>query len=281
MEPIPDRGTPVTTPPVDLEEKIRRNREAIRNFTLFDDLFMTQVFADNLPATQMLLSTILSRSDMIIDKVTTQLALGNLYGRSARLDVYARDLGGRQFDIEVQERDSGAVPERARLNSSLFDSRLTSPGMKFEELPETYVIFITRNDVLRGNRPTYTIERTVLESGDLFGDRAHIVYVNGAWRGDDPIGRLMHDFSCRDYREMYNPALAGIVRTFKEEKGDEEMSEILDKLIEEEVAATDRRVRREFAVTLWNSGERDLKKIASMTRLPMSEVEEALSLTAV
>lgn len=33
----------------------------------------------------------------------------------------------------------------------------------------------------------------------LFGDGSHILYVNGKYRGNDEIGKLMHDFSCTEY----------------------------------------------------------------------------------
>ena len=75
-------------------------------------------------------------------------------------------------------------------------------------MPETYIIFITSNDVLKGGLPIYTIERTIQETGALFKDKAHIVYVNGSYRGNDDIGWLMHDFNCKDYREIqYGPYL--------------------------------------------------------------------------
>ena len=170
--------------------------EAINKFTLMDDTFMTQVFSGDLECTEELLKIILKRNDLSVIKSVTQLTIGNLFGRSVRLDIYANDATGKQYDIEVQQDDNGAVPERARLNSALFDSRLTTSGEKYKEMPETYIIFITSKDVLKGGLPVYTIERTIQETGKLFGDKAHIVYVNGSYRGNDEVGWLMHDFNC-------------------------------------------------------------------------------------
>ena len=31
----------------------------------------------------------------------------------------------------------------------------------------------------------------------------HILYVNGEYRGDSDLGKLMHDFNCIDAEEMY------------------------------------------------------------------------------
>jgi hypothetical protein len=45
------------------------------------------------------------------------------------------------------------------------------------------------------------------------------VYVNGSYRADDALGRLMHDFNCKDSEDFYYPELAKGVRHFKEQKG--------------------------------------------------------------
>lgn len=107
--------------------------------------------------TEELLKIILKRNDLSVTKSITQLTIGNLFGRSVRLDIYANDTNGKKYDIEVQRDNSGAAPERARFNSALFDSRLTTSGEKYMEMPETYIIFITSNDVLAGGLPIYTM----------------------------------------------------------------------------------------------------------------------------
>ena len=100
---------------LNLEEKNTERMEAINKFTLMDDTFMTQVFSGDLECTEELLKIILKRNDLSVIKSVTQLTIGNLFGRSVRLDIYANDATGKQYDIEVQQDDSGAVPERADL----------------------------------------------------------------------------------------------------------------------------------------------------------------------
>lgn len=261
-----------------LEEKNTERMEAINKFTLMDDTFMTQVFSGDLECTEELLKIILKRNDLSVIKSVTQLTIGNLFGRSVRLDIYANDATGKQYDIEVQQDDSGTVPERARLNSALFDSRLTTSGEKYKEMPETYIIFITSNDVLKGGLPVYTIERTIQETGELFGDKAHIVYVNGSHRGNDEVGWLMHDFNCKDYREMHNPKIAERVRYFKEEpKGVTEMCETMQKIVDRERDDADVKARMDIALNLWSEGEHDLDKISRTTKLSIEQVRRAIT----
>ena len=263
---------------LNLEEKNTERINAINKFTLMDDTFMTQVFSGDLECTEELLKIILKRNDLSVTKSITQLTIGNLFGRSVRLDIYANDTNGKQY--EVQRDNSGAAPERARLNSALFDSRLTTSGEKYTEMPETYIIFITSNDVLDGGLPIYTIERTVQETGELFGDKAHIVYVKGSYRGNDEIGWLMHDFNCKDYQEMHNSKIAERVRYFKEEpKGVTEMCETMQKIVDRERDDAAVKARMDIALTLWSEGEHDLDKISRTTKLSIEQVRRAITVT--
>ena len=98
-----------------------------------------------------------------------------------------------------------------------------------DDLPENCVIFITEHDVLGGNKPIYHIDRTIRETGNLFGDGSHILYVNGSWRDESPVGKLMHDFSCTDPDDMNYALLADRVRYFKEdEEGVQAMCKIFE-----------------------------------------------------
>ena len=67
---------------------------------------------------------------------------------SVRLDILAVDRQNQVYNIEIQRDDKGAGVKRARYNSSLIDANVTEPGEQYQNLNETYVVFITENDVL-------------------------------------------------------------------------------------------------------------------------------------
>ena len=208
--------------------------KAIQKFTLMSDTFMSVVFRDKKCAEE-LLRVILDREITIIN-VQTQYSIQSLKGRSVRLDIKAVDENDDVMNIEVQNDNEGAIPERTRFNSSLIDMELLKTGAEFSELPTTYVIMITRNDVLDGGKPIYHIDRTIRElSYKTFGDRSHIIYVNSKIQDDTPLGRLMHDMHCENAKDMYNKILADKVDYYKnKERGKYEMCEIMEKI------ATDR-----------------------------------------
>ena len=78
------------------------------------------------------------------------------------------------------------------------------------------MILILRGAVLGYHLPICHIERRVEENGALFGDEAHILYVNSSIQNDTALGRLMHDFHCSDASERYSPVPAGRVRGMRE-----------------------------------------------------------------
>ena len=251
----------------------------IENFRLMDDTFMSKVFEDKACA-ELLLRVILNRDDLTVVRVVSQFELKNLQGRSARLDIYAVDEHGKQYDVEVQRSDDGAAPRRARYNSSLLDANLLNPGDKFDELPESYIIFITEHDVLKGGKPLYTVNRTISELDHaIFTDGSHIIYVNGEIRNGTALGELMQDFFCKDPREMHYKVLSDRAGYFKKDKeGVYTMCKLVEDYSEKrarqaaELASNERAVR--MANNLWNKGERDLQQIADLTDLPLDEVKK-------
>ena len=203
----------------------------IKMFRLIDDTFMTKVFEENIPAVQLLLSIILDRQDLTVQSVQTQYEIKNLQGRSVRFDVRAVDKTGKLYDIEVQRADTGAGRKRSRYNSSVMDANALLPGDDTNLLPETYVIFITENDIFHGGYPVYHVNRFIEEMNEPFNDGSHILYVNGQYRANNPIGKLMADFFCTSADSMHYPLLASRVRYLKEtEEGQNTMCEIMEEL---------------------------------------------------
>nr|WP_279220300.1 PD-(D/E)XK nuclease family transposase [Clostridium sp. AF27-2AA] len=151
--------------------------QRLRGFRLLDDDFMTKVFED-IQCAELLLRIILNDESINVLEVHSQRGIKNLQGRSVRLDILAIDSHGRVFNVEVQRSDKGAGAKRARYNSALIDANVTEPGDLYEALNETFVIFITENDVMKADLPIYHIDRVVKETGKLFKDEAHIIYVN-------------------------------------------------------------------------------------------------------
>ena len=212
------------------ERERQEDLQRLRGLRPIDDDFMRCLFRDNIPLVQHVLRILLQRADLKIISVETQADLKRLVGaRSICLDAYCEDDSDKKYDIEVQRSDKGAGAHRARYHSSAMDVENLEAGQEFDELPDTYTIFITENDVYQKGLPFYPIERINTAINEPFNDGEHILYVNGAYRGEDEIGKLMHDFSCADPDDMFNKDLADKARYFKEtEEGVEAVCKVME-----------------------------------------------------
>ena len=265
--------------------------QIIDNLTLFDDDLMSMVFDGNLPAAELLLRIILKRDDLQIISVIGQKELENpiVGGRNIRLDILVQDKEGKIFNVEVQRSNKGADERRARFHSSMIDSRMLKAKQDFKELRESYVIFITQNDYFGYGLPIYTVNRYLEELGIVFRDGSHIIYVNGSYRGNDEIGKLMYDFACKDSKDMHYPELAEGVKHFKEEGGRELMCEAVEayaakkaeeaakKAVEEVKKAAEEAVIKttiEDAISYGIEKERILEKVTQKYGISRETAEE-------
>ena len=203
-------------------------RRGIQDLCLMDDRFMTVCFDNQKPAIQLVLRIILGKPDLMVTEVHVQHPLPNEHGRALTLDIHAKD-GDSVYNCEVQNASGDSSPQRARYHGSLLDTNNLKKGESFRKLPETYVIFITEQDKYGKGKPLYRFERYSSDAECALEDGLHIIYVNGKYRGDDEMGKLMSDFSCKDADAMNYNELAERVRYFKKtEDGGERMSNIFD-----------------------------------------------------
>ena len=158
---------------------------------------MRGLFKENIPLAEFVLRIITGKPDLVLMKCETQADMKRVTGaRSICLDAYATDSTGKKYDIEVQRSDIGTDPHRARYHSSMMEVENLDEKQEYRELPDTYVIFITENGYYKAGKPVYVIQNMNLTLGKPFDDGSHILYVNGEYRDDSDIGRLMHDFNC-------------------------------------------------------------------------------------
>ena len=261
-----------------IEQKHQEDLQRLRGFRLLDDDFLTKCFEGNTECIELVLRIVMEMPDLKVIDVHTQVFVENLLNRSVRLDILATDSSGRKINVEIQRSDKGAGRKRARYNSSMMDANLLEKGDDFDTLAETYVIFITENDVLKQGKPLYQIERCILGTGERFNDGSHILYVNGAYRDDTPIGKLMHDFSCTNPGDMYYGLLADRVRFFKESKeGVAIMCKAMEDMRNQERSEGKQEGMKEsmkaVALRMLQAGKYALEEIADISGLPLDEVK--------
>ena len=248
----------------------------IESFRLMDDDFMSKCLENAPECIELMLRIILGKKDLKVVKSQTEYPIKSLQGRGVRFDVFARDSKGREYDIEIQRVDKGAEPKRARYNSALMDANALKSGEDVDKLRDTYVIFITENDVMGGGKEVYQIDRTIRElNGKAFGDGTCIIYVNCAAKGDSDVCKLIHDLMCPDADEMYFNVLRKQVSQFKNsEEGRHTMCKAMEKIEARGEARGERKTMLAMAKRMLKDGILALKDIARYSGLSLAQVKK-------
>lgn len=198
------------------KEQREKMLASIRKFTLMDDMFFHTCLKDDKRGMQYILRIILKKPELVVLEMHMQEAVPSIYGRSVTFDVFVRDAGGREYNVEVQQKNDGADPRRARYHASLLDTMNVERRAEWKDLPPTIVIFITAHDVMKAGKPIYHVVRVVKElDHKRFEDESEIIYVNATIQDDTPLGQLMQDFACADPAKMHSKILAERVKYFK------------------------------------------------------------------
>lgn len=243
----------------------------IKQMRYMDDTFFNECMNDNPDAMELICQIVLANPNIIIKDVLPQKIYKNLAGRkSIRLDAWAEDeVTKAQFDVEIQNVHEKLSPKRARYYSSIIDADSLTEGKDYTELSETYVIFITDQDVIGDGLGVYYIDRTINnDRHKAFHDEQHIVYVNGEYQGSDDVGKLVHDLKCTNPADMYYSVLAKRADYLKNnEKGVRHMCQIMENIVADKV--------REIVLSL-NANHVNIDVIATSTGLTKDQVRQII-----
>ena len=236
--------------------------------------FFSEALDGKIEAVEYILQTVLERNDIVVLETKAQVEYKSATKRSIRLDIKAIDLNQEHFDVEIQRAEDGAGARRARFHGSMIDRDLLGKGKDFDELPESFVIFITENDKYARGVPVYHIERRIEEHDNaLFGDGLHILYVNGEYRGDSDVGKLMHDFNCTQANDMIFPLMAEKTRYLKENpKGVSEVCKQMEDLRNESILEG----KILTLIDLVQDGTLDIEIAAAKANMTVDEFKETM-----
>jgi len=115
-----------------------------------------------------------------VEFVETQRVLDEAFDtRGVRLDVYTEDAEGRAYDVEMQAVNKGNIRKRSRYNQSMMDMNQLSKSMDFDELKQSFVIFICNFDLFGKGQYIYTFENVCKEDSRIkLNDGVKKVFIN-------------------------------------------------------------------------------------------------------
>jgi predicted transposase/invertase (TIGR01784 family) len=155
---------------------------------------MFRKMAEDKEFCQEILRVILGDDELIVLESIPQWTGTNLQGRSVILDAKCVKGNGSQVDIEVQKANDDDHQRRVRYNGAILTTNVSDPGIKFENVPDVTVVFISKFDIFDGNLPLYHVDRVVRETGKIVDNGFEEVYVNTVAKDDSEVSELMEVF---------------------------------------------------------------------------------------
>ena len=133
---------------------------------LTDTFIFYKVMTENPDACRRLLELLLH---VKIEKIEIlgEKSLGiDTESKGIRLDVYVKD-ENRTFDVEMQVKDTGELPERSRYYQGLMDVDSIQSGQEYSALKDSYVIFLCLGDAFGHRLPVYTFRYRAEEDKNI------------------------------------------------------------------------------------------------------------------
>ncbi len=180
-----------------------------KSLCLFDDIAAMIAFKNNPKAVERVVRIVLSRNDIVVEKVDVQKHLKNILGHSVIFDVVAYETNGNPINIEIQRVADNKTEFSRRMmfyGSSLLLSSLEK-CKTYKESKNEIVIFLVDFDVIGESNATDTFMMRC-EDGMLLPEaNLTLVVANGTYCDtiESEISLLYRDFHEKDIDKIRFP----------------------------------------------------------------------------
>lgn len=170
---------------------------------------MADLFNERPDILEFVTKTILQKDTLKVKTFEICKMQSSLEGKSLSIAFDAFDESFDRYTIKICKSDEEITPIKAKFYlSQLLPKNFDDDPQNLDTL-QIRLIFITDDDVYKAGEPLYHI----LWRGTNFNlpfdyEDEQIIYVNGAYKGDDDIGKLIHDLNCTNADDMYYTILA-------------------------------------------------------------------------
>ena len=147
--------------------------EKWKNATIANNFIFYKVMHNNPDVCKELLEILLQiKIDHIVMQTEETIEV-DYDKKGVRLDVYAEG-ATKAYNLEMQATDKGELPERARYYQGILDVQALDHGDDYEDLKDSYVIFICVPDIFGKGLAKYTFENICIENPEIkLNDRAY------------------------------------------------------------------------------------------------------------
>ena len=225
---------------------MNKRRKTLRELTFKDNFMFAAVMLDEENA-----KGVIERAlDIQVDHVEISYEKSIVYNpeyKGIRLDVYLKDDKNRHFNVEMQVANT-EILKRSRYYHSQIDMELLSTGIDYEQLPETYVIFICDYDPIGLGKYKYTRCQMIEEDRDYhYDDGSYTIFLSTVGTNEDEISKDLMNFlkyvgaefeeSQNDYSDEFVKRLQKSVEKIKFDREMGRRYMLIEELMKEEYNA--------------------------------------------
>ncbi|WP_286078927.1 hypothetical protein [Faecalibaculum rodentium] len=258
--------------------------EILQDADLFNDMYASVFFEDEVDTLQLMLSLIRGK-EIIIDSVEIQLTIVNTDSKSTRMDVVGHE-ADESVDIvgfQVILCKPPVQAKRSRYHSINYGRKMLNHGESYEDLQDSALVFICKGDAI-GNGKTVHSFTMKDQDGHELGDGRTVIFIDATWPGDRPLKDLMHDPLCSNPEEMvYGEIRKRSIYLKRKEEGMMTVDERWEKIVEErerkvkENLLKEQEAKNRENARIMVEGGALTQMISQVTKYPVQEVERMKS----
>lgn len=131
--------------------------EILQDADLFNDMYASVFFEDEVDMLQLMLSLIRGK-EIIIDSVEIQLTIVNTDSKSTRMDVVGHEADGSVDIVEFQVIlcKPPILAKRSRHYSINCDRKMLNHGESYKDLQGSALVFICKDDAIGNGKPLHS-----------------------------------------------------------------------------------------------------------------------------
>ena len=247
------------------------------DLTLQDDFMFCKVM-QNTDLCKRLIEMILSDKIGKIAYISVQHSI-NTYeqAKSVRFDVLVQTENGKFYDVEMQVSNEKNIPKRMRFYQAAIDISFLDKGNFYNDLNDSFIIFICTFDAIWKNKPIYTFENICIEDKNIsLQDGVKKVIINSeAFKSteDKDLKEFLEYLKTGKAKSEFTRRIEEMIQTVKQNEQARQEYRLMSTFEMDARYKGIYETKRETAKILKQLGD-SIQKIMQVTGLPEAEIEK-------
>ena len=197
--------------------------------------------------------------------------------KSVRFDVLVQTENGKFYDVEMQVSNEKNIPKRMRFYQAAIDISFLDKGNFYNDLNDSFIIFICTFDAIGKNKPVYTFENICLEDKNIsLQDGTKKIIINAeAFKNakDKELKEFLEYLKIGTTKSEFTREIEAMIQTIKKNEQARQEYRLMStfEMDAREKGAYDKSIETAKLMKLKNF---DIALIKEITGLPETEIEE-------